>query len=829
MRHPFITAAFATAVASRMASASASVEGQGAVAPNAGVVPPIVKTHVDAVYPPDALAQRLHRQVILAVTVDVEGHASKVDVLESGGPDLDEAAIVAARQWTFVPAQRDGKPVASRIRVPFHFAPPAPPPELVESKAEPGDVDEQAAVPRGPALPGKQPEAQPEEVVVLGRTQPPSHGPSDFQMSIGSLAVVPRASAGDFLKLAPGISITNEGGEGHAESIVLRGFDAGEGEDMELSVGGVPINDPGNFHGNGYADTHFILPEIVESVRVLEGPFDPHQGNFAVAGGADYELGLAQRGLTAKYTLGSFGTDRAFVGWGPENESRRTFGVAEYAQSNGYGQNRAYKRGAAIAQYEGRLGDRGTWRVMAQAYSVVSQAAGVIREDDYESGRIGFYDTYDPNQGQDSSRFSVAADLETKSGNITFAQQVFAIDRALRIREDFTGYVTDDGTEDPRGTMLDLAMSEQSVGARGSARMHVDALGRRQELELGYFVRGDTVNNVQRLIDRATQVPYATDASLGGTLGDLALYADANLRPLAWLTLRGGLRGEAFTYFVEDHCVELPDCSESPEPAANPRTSAADSALLPRVSFVVGPLDGFAFSASYGQGVRSLAIDEVSGDPSTPLAKIGGYEGGISYSRTTGAGTLTLRSVFFDTQVSRDQIFSPTEGRDVDTGATSRTGWVGAGRFTGAFLDESANVAAVRGIVDATHETVPYVPHLTARSETAVFGDLPWKIDRDPVRASVGPAITYVGVRSLPYGQTSVPYVLVDAAARLRWRALEVSLAATNVFDVRYRLSEFTFISDFHELPNPTLTPERSFTAGAPRTVLLSLAGTLGG
>jgi TonB family protein len=359
MRHPFITAAFATAVASRMASASASVEGQGAVAPNAGVVPPIVKTHVDAVYPPDALAQRLHRQVILAVTVDVEGHASKVDVLESGGPDLDEAAIVAARQWTFVPAQRDGKPVASRIRVPFHFAPPAPPPELVESKAEPGDVDEQAAVPRGPALPGKQPEAQPEEVVVLGRTQPPSHGPSDFQMSIGSLAVVPRASAGDFLKLAPGISITNEGGEGHAESIVLRGFDAGEGEDMELSVGGVPINDPGNFHGNGYADTHFILPEIVESVRVLEGPFDPHQGNFAVAGGADYELGLAQRGLTAKYTLGSFGTDRAFVGWGPENESRRTFGVAEYAQSNGYGQNRAYKRGAAIAQYEGRLGDRG--------------------------------------------------------------------------------------------------------------------------------------------------------------------------------------------------------------------------------------------------------------------------------------------------------------------------------------------------------------------------------------------------------------------------------------------------------------------------------------
>ncbi len=83
----------------------------------------------------------------------------------------------------------------------------------------------------------------------------------------------------------------------------MRGFDAREGQDIDFSVGGVPINEVGNLHGNGYADTHFIIPELVETFRVLEGPFDPRQGNFAVAGSANYELGLADRGTTVKGTF----------------------------------------------------------------------------------------------------------------------------------------------------------------------------------------------------------------------------------------------------------------------------------------------------------------------------------------------------------------------------------------------------------------------------------------------------------------------------------------------------------------------------------------------
>src|SRR5262245_56655128 len=109
-----------------MASArDAAAESQGKV------IPPSVLTHVDARYPQAALEERKHGDVTLAVTVDVDGHVSSVEVLSSGGAALDEAAIVAARQWTFTPATRNGVPVASRIRIPFHFAPPEPPPELL--------------------------------------------------------------------------------------------------------------------------------------------------------------------------------------------------------------------------------------------------------------------------------------------------------------------------------------------------------------------------------------------------------------------------------------------------------------------------------------------------------------------------------------------------------------------------------------------------------------------------------------------------------------------------------------------------------------------------
>jgi TonB family protein len=836
--------------------------GQDAGAPAPAITPPVVLTHVDAIYPPSALTEQRHADVVLTVTVDADGHVSKAEVTASGGADLDQAAIVAVQQWTFVPAKRDGRAVASRIRIPFHFAPPAPPPEIVEPKApaEP-ELPVQSAVPSAPQVPTPEakPAAEPDaetspasagEVTIHGRVQPPSRGASDFNVRVGELAVVPRKNASDMLKLAPGIFLSNEGGEGHAEQVFLRGFDAREGQDVEFSVGGVPINESGNLHGNGYADTHFIIPELVKQLRVLEGPFDPRQGNFAVAGSADYELGLDRRGLTTKYALGSFGTQRLVVLYGPAGQSSGTLGGAELFKTDGFGQNRDAERGSAMGQYEGRVGQTGSFRVTATAYATSYHSAGVIRDDDYRAGRIDFFGTRDPRQGGDASRFSLAGDIETKQGDTTFTQQIFLVDRSMRLRENFTGFLLDvqEPLQSPhgqRGDLIDLDVEELTIGARGSARLSARALDQPQDLEVGYFARGDRVRGTQQRLADANGHPYATDTDLESKLGDVGLYLDANLRATRWLALRGGLRGDLFTYDVnnlcavkdvsrpattaplDQSCLEQENLGVHREP--NQRASTASTALLPRASVLVGPWRGFTLSASYGRGVRSVDPIYVTQDVKTPFASVKAYEGGLSYVGSVGDVELAARSVLFQTHVDRDLIFSQTAGRNVLGAGTTRTGWVGAVRATAGFVDQSANLTLVRSRYDDTGLAVAYVPGAVLRSDTAFFREAPFSFGADRPRGSIGLGLSYVGPRPLPYGQRSQSLFTMDASATLTWSHYELGFTVANLLDARYRLGEYNYPSDWHSEPQPTLVPMRQFTAGAPRAFYVTFGINLGG
>lgn len=844
-------------------------------------VPPKELSHVDAVYPADLVASGAHADVVLVVTIDVEGHVSAIEVRESGGAELDAAASDAMRKWLFSPALRDGKPVPSRIRVPFHFSPPAPaaPAENASTPLVQGHVTSQTGSGNPTTSPGPtgvvqiaptpppRKRARPpvdadnvDDVTVIGQATTPEHGASDINFKVGALQAVPKKNATELLKLAaPGIVLTNEGGEGHAEQVFLRGFDAREGQDVEFSVGGVPINESGNLHGNGYADTHFIIPELVERLRVNEGPFDPHQGNYAVAGSADYQLGLEKRGLTAKASYGSFNTQRILLTWGPKDQSVGTFGGAEVYHTDGFGQNRDADRATAMGQYEGKLGERGSYRLTAQGYATHFHSAGVIREDDYQAGKIGFYDSYDQTtfaheqipQGGDASRFSVAGDVETRSGDTTFKQQVFLIQRSMRLLENFTGYLLD--VQEPlqsihvqRGDELDLHSDEITFGARGSARYHTTAFGQKQELELGYFARGDKVHGTQQRLEAATGIPYLTESDLDSNLADLGAYVDTDLRATKWLAFRGGARADLFTYDVIDNCaahtVAHPSTTDPPidqscltqqnfgrPREADQRVGTASTALLPRGTVIVGPFEKLTLSMSYGAGVRSIDPSYITQDVKTPFASVTAYEGGLGYAGGIGKNTLVARSVFFQTHVDKDLIFDQSLGRNVLGVGTTRTGWTGSARFTGSFFDESANATFVRSTYDDTHLLVAYAPDAVLRSDTAVFADLPISFQGKKVRGTLGAGVTYVAPIALPYGDRSDPVFTVDAFGSLTWTHYELGLTGTNLLDNKYRLGEYNYASDFHSQPQATLVPVRTFTAGAPLGVFISLAINFGG
>jgi TonB family protein len=66
---------------------------------------------VKPTYTAAALAQKQQGRVKLAVTVRPDGTVGKVRVTQHLSPELDAAAVRAAKQWRFKPATKNGKAV----------------------------------------------------------------------------------------------------------------------------------------------------------------------------------------------------------------------------------------------------------------------------------------------------------------------------------------------------------------------------------------------------------------------------------------------------------------------------------------------------------------------------------------------------------------------------------------------------------------------------------------------------------------------------------------------------------------------------------------------
>jgi hypothetical protein len=250
---------------------------------------------------------------------------------------------------------------------------------------------------------------------------------------------------------------------------------------------------------------------------------------------------------------------------------------------------------------------------------------------------------------------------------------------------------------------------------------------------------------------------------------------------------------------------------------------------MPRGSVLLGPFGGFTLSLSAGSGVRSVDPKYVTQNAGVQFASIDAYEGGVTFSRDFEVLRLVARSIVFGTHVDRDLIFSQTEGRNVIGGGTTRLGWIGQTRVTGDFFDTNLAVTFTKSRFDETGLLVPYVPDVVIRWDGAVWRDLPFKIAGHAPRGSAAAGVSYIGQRALPYGQRSDTIFTMDASLTAGYRNFDFTVAATNLLDTRYRLSEFNYASDFERRGAPSLVPARHFAAGPPREVLFTLSANFGG
>lgn len=873
----FVTAAALTPAVARAQTAPSG----SADSPPPAVTPPQVLEHVDAVYPLALLARGIEATVIVTITVERDGSVSNPAIAESGGPEFDEAALSAVRGFRFMPALKNGQAVRARIKMPFHFAPgphtPAdaetPPPvqsdknkqhsDQIETRPSPGqppatkktsqkqgetkpgprpetpqDINEGVAFPHGISEPGK-----PIEIHVQGRPNPPRLGGSDFRFDRRVLNAAPHPSAGDMLRVAPGVTVMHPEGDAVAQRIALRGFDADHGQDIAFSAGGIPINQASHLHGQGYADLGGIIPETVRSLRVLEGVYDPRQGDFAVAGSVDYDLAVPDRGRRISLGYGAFNTARVLALWAPENAAQETFGAAVFRTSDGFGDHlRGSLQGAATGQYRAELPGDVVAIVHLSAHAARASLAGVLRRADIQSGAVDFYGAYDDpsvrSQSAAASRAQLGITLEHIADDGTLLSGLVWLSRAdFRIRQNFTGYTQRSRTHPEwagRGDLIEQENHDTSLGGRFLYR------GRRAEwldnrlgtqLFLGADLRAGFIDQAQNLLAAPQNETWDQRVDAEIRKSDIGAWGDFLISASRFARVRAGVRADLLTFDVDDRLGNFIPAFQQQTHIQGFRRTAAGIAWGPRLSAESDPLPWLRVHAAYGQGYRSPQARQLEEGESAPFAKVHSYELGARFSREP---SLSLTATLYETRLSYDLAFDAGEGRLERIGPTTRRGAVLyfsaqpspsftaslSATYVHATLDAPPPATADNPTPPYTSgQQLPFVPPLTLRTDVAYTREL-FALRGETVTLQAGYGATFLSPRPLPYGQFAQPVFLLDASIALRRSFLEIGVDATNLFNAQYADSEYAFVSDFRSRPIPSYLPARHIAAGPPLSVL---------
>lgn len=82
--------------------------------------PALWLTGLDPRLPPGATAG-VDDTIVVEITIDARGNIVDKTVLHSLGSLIDSTVLNALASWRFLPARRDGVPIASKQDVHFHF------------------------------------------------------------------------------------------------------------------------------------------------------------------------------------------------------------------------------------------------------------------------------------------------------------------------------------------------------------------------------------------------------------------------------------------------------------------------------------------------------------------------------------------------------------------------------------------------------------------------------------------------------------------------------------------------------------------------------------
>jgi len=672
------------------------------------------------------------------------------------------------------------------------------------------------------------PEPAVQEIEVRGVRPESPRGVGDFRLRRELLTASPRQQTSELLSAAPGFFVDHEDGEGFGNDVYLRGFDMEHGSGIEMRVGSVPLNIPTHIQGQGYADANLIIPEVVSQIRVLEGPYDPRQGDAAIVGSAHFDLGVPERGGLVRASYGSFNQKRVLGIFAPQAAGPDTFVALSLRDSDGFGQNRSTRAATLNAQYSVDLSAHDQLRVLALGRGAGADLAGVVRQDDVAAGRLGFYDSYPyyaENQSVRANSLVLGAELRhRRASGAVFSVAPWFMWTDFRARQNYTGNLQSsrsDPTKYGLGDLFETKNQETAAGLTAYARSSVQRFGASSELgvEPGVYLRLGHTNQSKSLLEPENLTVW--DPRLAAGLGTLDAGAYLDFDWLLWKKLRvsGGPRVDLLSVSIADR---LANGSSAATNADGAQRTATGVSIGPRISVQYALAKSLSFVASYGEGYRSLDAAHLQ-QGATPYSKVRSAEVGMRAQLPHERFTSTL--AVFQTRVGNELVFVANNGGLESQNASVRRGIVAAivtkpTSWLLASASLSINDAQFNTRIAGISHHVPSVPPILFRSDVSVRGPL-GKLWRRPLSGRMGVGYTFASAQHLSDTVRGPTTNALNVGAEVRSSTIAVAVDVYNALGLQVADSSDIYVSNWGMKPGQQPASLAIHSIAAPPTSVL--------
>jgi len=219
----------------------------------------------------------------------------------------------------------------------------------------------------------------------------------------------PVNSSQEVLRTVPGLIIGQHAGGGKAEQIFLRGFDNDHGTDINISVDGIPVNLISHAHGQGYADLHFLIPEMIDKIDFGKGPYYSDKGNFTTTAYVEFKTKNRLENNYSSVEYGDFNTFRNVMMLNlVDNNRHYAYAASEFLMSDGaFESPQNFNRINISGKYSYRQNNK-IVSVLLSHFRSKWNASGQIPQRAIDAGLISRFGSIDDTEGGNTGRSNFA-------------------------------------------------------------------------------------------------------------------------------------------------------------------------------------------------------------------------------------------------------------------------------------------------------------------------------------------------------------------------------------------------------------------------------------